>query len=163
MLRHTRPSSYFASGGVCYCLSDDDGLLVRASAVLKSQGPENRSRGRPGLLLPFCRTTPHHPPPRAPKKSRLGFTGGASWHRARALAIGTGWAGLCVMPSSSSNTIFLLLLTNHYDHAITSCWNSALSIVRRPTVLSRSARKIISSASSLETSRKTSRSAASAS
>ena len=29
---------------------DDDELLVRASAVLKSQGPENWSRGRPGLL-----------------------------------------------------------------------------------------------------------------
>ena len=27
---------------------DDDELLVRASAVLKSQGPENGSRGRPG-------------------------------------------------------------------------------------------------------------------
>ena len=29
---------------------DDDELIVRASAVLKSQGPENWSRGRPGLL-----------------------------------------------------------------------------------------------------------------
>ena len=29
---------------------DDDELLVRASAVLKSQGPENWPRGRPGLL-----------------------------------------------------------------------------------------------------------------
>ena len=28
---------------------DDDELIVRASAVLKSQGPENWSRGRPGL------------------------------------------------------------------------------------------------------------------
>ena len=28
----------------------DDELLVRASAVLKSQGPENWPRGRPGLL-----------------------------------------------------------------------------------------------------------------
>ena len=28
----------------------DDELLVRASAVLKSQGPENWSRGRPGLM-----------------------------------------------------------------------------------------------------------------
>ena len=28
--------------------ADDDELLVRASAVLKSQGPENWSRGRPG-------------------------------------------------------------------------------------------------------------------
>ena len=27
---------------------DDDELIVRASAVLKSQGPENWSRGRPG-------------------------------------------------------------------------------------------------------------------
>ena len=31
-------------------LPDDDELLVRASAVLKSQGPENWSHGRPGLL-----------------------------------------------------------------------------------------------------------------
>ena len=29
---------------------DDDKLIVRASAVLKSQGPENWSRGRPGKL-----------------------------------------------------------------------------------------------------------------
>ena len=29
--------------------NDDDELIVRASAVLKSQGPENWSRGRPGL------------------------------------------------------------------------------------------------------------------
>ena len=28
---------------------DDDELIVRASAVLKSQGPENWPRGRPGL------------------------------------------------------------------------------------------------------------------
>ena len=31
-----------------FCSGDDDELLARASAVLKSQGPENWSRGRPG-------------------------------------------------------------------------------------------------------------------
>ena len=35
---------------------DDDELLVRASAVLKSQGPENWSRGRPGPH--WARTNP---------------------------------------------------------------------------------------------------------
>ena len=33
---------------LCKLNDDDDELLVRASAVLKSQGPENWSRGRPG-------------------------------------------------------------------------------------------------------------------
>jgi len=41
---------FFAFGGVFVLLGGvgDDELLVRASAVLKSQGPENWPRGRPG-------------------------------------------------------------------------------------------------------------------
>ena len=48
------------SGGVCVCVraveggrwrGDDDELLVRASAVLKSQGPENRPPRRPGGVV----------------------------------------------------------------------------------------------------------------
>ena len=39
--------------------NDDDELLVRASAVLKSQGPENWPRGRPGVW--------ESPPPAKPK------------------------------------------------------------------------------------------------
>ena len=35
--------------GSAVVADDDDELIVRASAVLKSQGPENWSRGRPGL------------------------------------------------------------------------------------------------------------------
>ena len=43
----------FALGVSCQVLfyDDDDELIVRASAVLKSQGPENWSRGRPGEVL----------------------------------------------------------------------------------------------------------------
>ena len=44
--------SYYEKNVPCRGLCDDDDddeLLVRASAVLKSQGPENWSRGRPGL------------------------------------------------------------------------------------------------------------------
>ena len=42
------------------CFDDDDELLVRASAVLKSQGPENWSRGRPDV--PSCVMTYPYPP-----------------------------------------------------------------------------------------------------
>ena len=38
--------------------TDDDELIVRASAVLKSQGPENWSRGRPGdCFYRYAQTT----------------------------------------------------------------------------------------------------------
>ena len=40
----------------CEWTPDDDELIVRASAVLKSQGPENWSRGRPGPH--WARTNP---------------------------------------------------------------------------------------------------------
>ena len=48
------PPARRGRGGCSFgAFSDDDELIVRASAVLKSQGPENWSRGRPGDLWGF--------------------------------------------------------------------------------------------------------------
>ena len=41
------PPAVLDGGGSTLGFGDDDELLERASAVLKSQGPENWSRGRP--------------------------------------------------------------------------------------------------------------------
>ena len=48
------PHCHCCSGLTLFLAFDDDELIVRASAVLKSQGPENLSRGRPGLFLAFA-------------------------------------------------------------------------------------------------------------
>ena len=53
---------------------DDDELVVRASAVLKSQGPENWSRGRPGPLR--ARTNPRSVRDGLCGKTRGGGTAG---------------------------------------------------------------------------------------
>ena len=56
---------------------DDDELLVRASAVLKSKGPENWSRGRPG---PGAVPAPAHSPLRLLREEQeASFVLVASW------------------------------------------------------------------------------------
>ena len=47
---HGRSATLRSGLSVTVSYLDDDELLVRASAVLKKQGPETWSRGRPGLL-----------------------------------------------------------------------------------------------------------------
>ena len=75
---------------------DDGELLMRASAVLKSQGSENWSRGRPGPHW-ARKSTLHRAPvgqgPSGPDWLAISF----GFWSGRALATGTAWAGLCLI------------------------------------------------------------------
>ena len=56
------PPAVLDGGGSTSGFGDDDELLVRASAVLKSQGPENWSRGRPGQKTLWSSPSPSPEP-----------------------------------------------------------------------------------------------------